>query len=121
MKERMIQICEYYGISQREFGVRAGLSASYIRNFTGNTSDASLRKILSTFKEIRRDWLLNGEGEMIAAVEDETAQFKELYFELKNENKKLKEELTNERNRNNQLAQEVIKLSHRILQLNENK
>lgn len=67
-KQRISQFVEYLGISKREFYNITGISRGTIENETGITED-TLAKLFATYKDLSREWILLGTGEMIKKVE----------------------------------------------------
>lgn len=64
-KERINELISWLKISRAEFERRAGLSNGYTRNLGGVPGAEKLEGILRAFPEVSRNWLLNGEGEML--------------------------------------------------------
>ncbi len=70
MKERIRLIMEYLQLSQQDFASRLGISpASLSSIFTGRTNPTNnhVNAIHREFPEINVNWLMFGEGEMLAA------------------------------------------------------
>ena len=65
IKERILLLLKTLGVSKAEFERRSSLSNGYLNNFKGSLGANKLENILKAFPEINRDWLLNGEGEML--------------------------------------------------------
>ena len=66
MIKRIIQIREYYELSQEKFASRLGLSRNFINqveNGKKNLSDRSISDICREFN-INEEWLRTGEGDM---------------------------------------------------------
>ena len=78
-KERINELISWLKISRAEFERRAGLSNGYTRNLGGVPGAEKLEGILRAFPEVSRNWLLNGEGEMLinSTVLDDVADRKE--------------------------------------------
>lgn len=72
MKERLIQIAEYLKLSKASFERLSGLGNGYINNVKDSISPKSLDKILRTWPELNRDWLLYGKGEMLTTSSNNT-------------------------------------------------
>jgi SOS-response transcriptional repressor LexA len=69
VKERIFLFIEYVGISKNKFEKMAGLSTGYLKNFKGSLGADKLEGILNAFPELNREWLLNGNGQMLAERE----------------------------------------------------
>lgn len=69
VKERIFLFIEYIGISKNKFEKMAGLSTGYLKNFKGSLGADKLEGILNAFPELNREWLLNGNGQMLAERE----------------------------------------------------
>lgn len=68
MKERILQLIKYQGISKNKFYTETGLYNGFIDKL--NTMKVkNLVKILDTYKEINPNWLIRGEGDMILKKE----------------------------------------------------
>lgn len=65
VKERIISFIEFKKISLRGFETRCGLSNGYLRQLRNSPTADKVEMILSAFPEIRREWLMTGEGEML--------------------------------------------------------
>ena len=82
IKERIKQFAESKGIPVYKFEQEAGLSNGYVNSIRKGIGNEKLLLILRAFPEIRRDWLLFGEGEMLstgnAAPAEETAEHSQL-------------------------------------------
>lgn len=82
IKERIKQFAESKGIPVYKFEQEAGLSNGYVNSIRKGIGNEKLLLILRAFPEIRRDWLLFGEGEMLstdnAAPVEETAEHSQL-------------------------------------------
>lgn len=65
IKERIKQFAESKGIPVYKFEQEAGLSNGYVNSIRKGIGNEKLLLILRAFPEIRRDWLLFGEGEML--------------------------------------------------------
>ena len=75
IKERLIKIAEYQGVSILNFEKICGLNRGNISNMGENSEIGSekLSKISETFPEINSEWLLTGKGNMLKN-ENENAQ-----------------------------------------------
>ena len=65
VKERIISFIEFKKISLRGFEARCGLSNGYLRQLRNSPTADKVEMILSAFPELRREWLMTGEGEML--------------------------------------------------------
>lgn len=68
--ERILQILEASGLTQKEFSERVGISASMlslVKSGDNKVSARLLEGVACAFPEVNRDWLLTGEGEMYGA------------------------------------------------------
>lgn len=78
MKERILQFIRFKGISVAAFERAARLSNGYIKNFKGQFGAGKLENILLAFPELSRDWLVNGEGEMLVSNVDNDTNSKQV-------------------------------------------
>lgn len=71
MKDRLKQLRKVLGLTQAEFGARIGIKQSSVALIeTGRpTSDRTITGICKEFG-VRREWLVDGEGEMFAPKEN---------------------------------------------------
>lgn len=72
INERITAILSYYGLSVNEFVAKTGIKTKQavydiLHGKTKSISPAMESKIISCFPEIRRSWLLTGEGDMLLA------------------------------------------------------
>ena len=65
VKNRLSAFIEYKGLTNASFEKKCGLSNGYIRNFKGNLGVKKLEDILTSFPELRKEWLLFGTGSML--------------------------------------------------------
>lgn len=65
VKERIKSFIELKKISVRGFETRCGLSNGYIKKLRKSPTVDKIEIILSAFPELRREWLMTGEGEML--------------------------------------------------------
>lgn len=65
MKERLLAFLEHLGIGQLKFEMSTGLSRGFVNKVGDNITTKSLGKILNTYPELNRNWLLTGMGEML--------------------------------------------------------
>lgn len=64
-KKRLMQFIKYLGMTTRAFEIKCGMSNGYIRSMRKGLGDDKLNNVLTMFPQLRRDWLLFGEGEML--------------------------------------------------------
>ena len=65
MTERILEIIKYLHLSPSDFAEEIGVQRSSISHLISGRNKASLefvQKILSRYREINTDWLLNGNG-----------------------------------------------------------
>ena len=65
-KDRIVEFCRSLGISVAAFERACGLSVGYVSSMRKSIGTKCLGKIQAAYPELRRDWLLYGEGEMVA-------------------------------------------------------
>lgn len=66
VKERIKVFISHKGFSINAFEKKCGLSTGYIGNMRKSLSPEKLMSIIQNFPDLNRDWLLYGEGEMLA-------------------------------------------------------
>ena len=64
-KERIAYFCRTQGISVASFERACGLSVGYVSAMRKSVGLRSLAQIQAAYPELRRDWLLYGEGDML--------------------------------------------------------
>lgn len=67
VKDRIIAYIKYTGISQKKFEETVGISNGYVNNVKASPSSTVLQKIFGAYPELNKDWLLTGEGPMLAS------------------------------------------------------
>lgn len=69
IKERIIQVIEYKGISKEEFYVKIGMTSASFRGKAKRTplNSNAIENILSEIPDLNPMWLITGKGEMILA------------------------------------------------------
>ena len=67
VKQRLEQFIKFKNLSANKFEKLCGLSVRYIANLKKSPSPEIIKKILLTFPELNRIWLLTGEGDMVVA------------------------------------------------------
>ncbi len=70
VKERIIEFVKAKQITVREFERQCGLSNGYVNAMRKGLGSEKLNNVLTIFPELNRDWLLYGEGPMLASVSD---------------------------------------------------
>ena len=65
MKERLIEFLSYLNIGQNKFEKKAGLSIGYINKLKGDMKLDTINKIISSYPELNKEWLMYGEGVML--------------------------------------------------------
>lgn len=68
MRDRIIKYLEYLGIGQAAFEKKVGLSNGFVNNIGDSIRKSSMDKILATYPELNKTWLLTGEGEMLMST-----------------------------------------------------
>lgn len=68
VKERIMIFIEFKNMKPATFERMAGLSNGYLKQLKNSPSISMIEKILETFPEINKEWLLTGEGEMLRDV-----------------------------------------------------
>lgn len=69
VKERIYLFIESLNMPVSRFEKKCGLSNGYVKNFKGGLGIGKLEGILNAFPELNREWLLNGNGQMLAERE----------------------------------------------------
>lgn len=72
VKERLIRFVKSKHLTIKKFEQLTGLSNGYINNIVSEPRKEKLEKILLTFPELDRVWLLTGEGSMTKAAQSPT-------------------------------------------------
>ena len=73
MKERILDIINYFNLSSSQFANEIGIQRSAVSHILSGRNKPSLElvlKILNRFPEISTDWLILGEGKMIKNEKD---------------------------------------------------
>jgi hypothetical protein len=65
MKERLIEFLSYLGMGQNKFEEKVGLSIGYINKLKGDMKLNTVNKVISTYPELNKEWLIAGEGNML--------------------------------------------------------
>lgn len=66
IKDRTLEFIRYKGISMKAFETQCGLSSGYVTSMRKGYGSEKLNNVLTAFPELNRDWLLYGEGNMLA-------------------------------------------------------
>lgn len=69
VKERVLLFIESLNMPVSRFEKQCGLSNGYLRSVKGAFSINKIEDILKAFPELNREWLLNGNGQMLAERE----------------------------------------------------
>lgn len=72
MKERILEFLAYLSVGQHKFEKKAGLSIGYINKLKGDMKLDTINKIISTYPELNKEWLITGEGEMLRSSASDT-------------------------------------------------
>lgn len=73
IKERLVSFIKTTGLSQKGFEQKVGLSNGYINNISKGIGAEKLQNILKHFPDLNKDWLINGEGEMLISTQKKEA------------------------------------------------
>lgn len=65
VKERIKEFCETQKMAISFFERKCGLANGYVNSIRASIGMKSLEKILRSFPEMSRDWLIYGEGDML--------------------------------------------------------
>lgn len=74
LKDRILAIIDFYGLSANKFSEEIGMSRAFVKNMNDEISTKPLRNILLKYPEINIEWLISGEGEML--LENANKEFK---------------------------------------------
>ena len=109
MKERIKEIRKKLcNGSNEEFAKKVGESQQTVSNWiTRGVGIGAVKKILNAFKEVDRNWLFDGKGEMLKSESPATG-------DIANENSKLVQE-------NGRLKDEIISLQKEIISMAKNR
>ncbi len=66
VKERLVEFLEHKGINKSEFGRRIGVSSAFVTSMRKSIQPDKIHAIRQEFPDLNIDWLLTGEGEMLA-------------------------------------------------------
>lgn len=73
IKERLVAYLKYKGVNKSEFGRAIGVSNAYITSIRKSIQPDKVQKISSHFPDLNMNWLMTGEGEMLKATVNQTA------------------------------------------------
>ena len=65
VKQRLIKFIEFKKLSRKKFEEMIGVSNGYINNLKAQPREAVIQKIILSFPDLNKVWLLTGEGEML--------------------------------------------------------
>lgn len=71
VKDRLIAFLEEKGVNKSEFGRRIGVSSAFITSMRKSIQPDKVKAIREQFPDLNIDWLLTGEGEMLADSDTE--------------------------------------------------
>lgn len=71
VKDRLTKFRQYKNLGQGKFEKLSGLSNGYLTQLRKAPGSEKLQRILCTFPELNRTWLLTGEGDMLNGVQAE--------------------------------------------------
>jgi len=71
VKDRLTKFRQYKNLGQGKFEKLSGLSNGYLTQLRKAPGSEKLQRILCTFPELNRTWLLTGEGDMLTGEEAE--------------------------------------------------
>jgi transcriptional regulator with XRE-family HTH domain len=77
VNSRIAALIEALDLSVRKFSKKTGISSTGVHNIVNNHVTPRLETlgtILKTFPNVNRDWLISGEGEMFALIEQSNPQ-----------------------------------------------
>lgn len=73
IKERIVEFTKAKQITVRDFERRAELSNGYVNSMRKGLGTGKLENVLTAFPDLNRDWLLYGEGPMLAPTTDDSS------------------------------------------------
>ena len=65
IKERLVQYLNYKNITSQQFELSLGYPEGFVDSITDKTHPYKIDKILFYYKDLNRNWLLTGEGDML--------------------------------------------------------
>ena len=68
VQQRLIDVCQHYGISLREMSRTIGRSDNYVNTLRNDVTSGVLCKVLEVYPEVSPVWLLTGKGTMLDSV-----------------------------------------------------
>lgn len=99
MKERILALISYLGISNREFEIKCGMCNGYINSMRKGLGLPKIENVLKAYPNVNREWLVHGEGTMLrldataSTEEEEIAKKTDMYKAMMEELARLKKEL----------------------------
>lgn len=122
LRQRFIDIQDYTGLKNEEFGDICGISHVSIGNITGGKSkgfDVSIvTKILEKYPEISGEWFLMGIGDMIKSTGLSGSDLQRLR-DLEKENQRLEEEIGALRIKYNRNNEKLIIMQDNVIAMQE--
>lgn len=82
IKERVFEFIESLNMPVSRFEKRCGLSNGYLKSVKGAFSINKVENILNAFPELNRDWLINGNGQMLIEKEQQFRDAKGMVLPL---------------------------------------
>lgn len=70
VKDRIVEFIKFKNITSRVFEKQCNLSNGYLRQLRNSPSADKIEMIISAFPELRREWLMAGEGDMLKREEE---------------------------------------------------
>lgn len=65
LRDRIKAFIDYLGVETRAFELACDLSNGFVNNLGHSMREASLNKIINTYPQLNRNWLLTGDGTML--------------------------------------------------------
>lgn len=111
-QQRLCQLAEALGISNRELSRSIGMSDSYIASLSNDITLGVANKISITYPQVNLTWLVTGKGEILI----KSAPLDNLHEYILEENRVLKEKNEKLTEENKKLFAEVAVLKERLSQ-----
>jgi hypothetical protein len=131
LRKRFIEVQDYTGLKNEEFGEICGISHVSVGNITGGKSkgfDVSIiTNILKKYPEINSEWFVTGIGSLLKSSDPvNNPYWKEKYNkalieneELYNNNKELKDTILDKKKLIDKYEQEIERLENKIKKLEQ--